>query len=484
MSLFVIVSQFFGLFLVFLIFPVYVLPFFEERFEARLPRQLPTEGRYVLIYRYGPAVTSLIEELQRHQQKVVVLEEDQAQARRLDSRGLEVVNAAIGEEDIAIGRVRQADAVVVNGPDPDNATFILMLREAGYRGPIYALAEHPLHRVPMMKSGATAVYTPAHVLAAALAAKASDRTRSRLSGVQQLGEQLGLAELRIHADSPLAGQTLAEARLRERIGAAVIGQWVEGEFQPVTGPATRLMTSAILVAIGSPASLERLATLAHPLPASGPVVIAGFGDVGQKVVELLSDDGVFTTVIDLEMRPGVDVVGSVLDQSVLETAGVRRASAVVLALNNDSTSLFAAAMVRDYNPEVPVIASVKHASSVDRLYRVGADFAISLGDVSGRILAFHILGEEYLSIEPGVKLVRLPAGLLAGQHPLRAEQPIQAGCQVVAIGRGDSVVVDFPREFRIEPGDEVYIVGTPERVDRLGQQLRGGTEPAAGPVVA
>ena len=41
MVVFVMLTQIAGLFLVFLIFPVYVLPFFEERFEARLARALP-----------------------------------------------------------------------------------------------------------------------------------------------------------------------------------------------------------------------------------------------------------------------------------------------------------------------------------------------------------------------------------------------------------------------------------------------------------
>ena len=65
MVAYVILVQFSGIFLVFLIFPVYVLPFFEERFEARIPRVLPDMDGKVLIYRYGAAVTSLIEELHR-----------------------------------------------------------------------------------------------------------------------------------------------------------------------------------------------------------------------------------------------------------------------------------------------------------------------------------------------------------------------------------------------------------------------------------
>lgn len=465
MSAFVIVSQFLGLFLVFLIFPVYVLPFFEERFEARLPRVLPASGEYVLIYHYGPAVSFLIEELRRYGRPVVVLEEDEAAARRLHARGIPVVSASLTEDDIEVDRIRQAAAIVANGDDPDNATLILIARERGYDGDLYAMAQEPLHRPPMLKAGATAVYTPSHVLAAALAAKASDRISPRISGVQQFGNQLALAEMRIHTESPLAGQTLAAARLRERFGATVIGMWVDGQFSPEIRSETRLVPRAIIAAVGSPGALERLDKLVKPLARSGTIVVAGYGEVGAKVVELLHDAGEHTTVIDLQPCEGVDVAGSALNRPTLEAAGVGEARAVVIALSNDSEALFAAAVVRDYAPDVPLIARVNQSQNVERLYRVGTDFALSLGQVAGRILAYHILGEDFLSVEPRVTLQKVDASGLVGQHPLRAGVRQRSGCQIVAVGRGSDIVVEFPDEFTIADKDAIYLCGAPEALD-------------------
>ena len=59
----VVLVQFLGVFLVFLIFPIYLIPFLEERFETRLPGDCADARNHVLIYRNGPAVASLIEEL-------------------------------------------------------------------------------------------------------------------------------------------------------------------------------------------------------------------------------------------------------------------------------------------------------------------------------------------------------------------------------------------------------------------------------------
>lgn len=75
-ALFVILGQFIGQFVVFLVFPVFVLPYFEERFEMRLQHTLPLMRGKVLFYRYGPAIESLLDEFKRTNSPFVVFEED------------------------------------------------------------------------------------------------------------------------------------------------------------------------------------------------------------------------------------------------------------------------------------------------------------------------------------------------------------------------------------------------------------------------
>ena len=197
MVLLVIAGQFLGIFLVFLVFPIYVLPFFEERFEGRLPAALPVMSgkKCVLVYRYGPTVAMLIDDLARFGRRVIVLEEDRETARRLQERGVEVVHASLGDEYFDLGPMLGAEAIVANGEDHDNAALVLFARELGFKGSIFALVDEPLHRHPLQTSGATAVYTPRHVLAAALAAKASRRIQRRVSGLQPPAMEM-LSQLR------------------------------------------------------------------------------------------------------------------------------------------------------------------------------------------------------------------------------------------------------------------------------------------------
>ena len=74
MVVFVVVLQFIGVFLVFLIFPLYLIPFLEERFEVRLPKEVPPLDGHVVIYGYGAAVETLLSELARAGLETVVVE--------------------------------------------------------------------------------------------------------------------------------------------------------------------------------------------------------------------------------------------------------------------------------------------------------------------------------------------------------------------------------------------------------------------------
>lgn len=472
MAIFVIAVQFTGLFLVFLIFPVYVLPYFEERFEARLPRSLPPMDGRLLFHRYGRAVDSLIEELRRLGTPFVILEQDPDLGRRLHDRGYPVVVGNLEEDAGMLRGIDRASALVTDADDHAGSTFIMMAREQGFTGPIYAFAENPLHRSPMLKIGATAVYTPSHVLAGALAARASPRISPPAEGLDALDEHLGVAEYRVHAESPLAGRTLGELHLRERLGVNLIGQWHSGAFVPARGPDIRIAPGAILLVIGARENLPRVEELAAPLRALGPIVVAGYGTVGRKVVQMLRDAGETTIVIDEQAQPDVDVVGNVLERATLEQAQVRAASALVLALSNDSAGVLAVAVIRDYAPQIRLIARVNRAASVVRLYQAGADFVLSTGQVAGQLLAHQLLGQSAPALEQRLRCVRLTPGRLVGGHPWKSGVRERSGAVVVAVERAGKAMLDLAAEFRVRPDDVVVVCGTLTSLDLYQREFK------------
>jgi Trk K+ transport system NAD-binding subunit len=479
MALFVIVSPFLGQFMAFLIFPLFVLPYFEEQFEVRLQHVLPPMDGKVLFYRYDPAIESVLEEFRRTKSPFVIFEEDMALARNLRDRHYNVVFGKLAEDPSVLARVRKARAVVTNAGDHANATCALIAREHGFTGPLYALADDPLYRPPMLQIGATDVFTPAHVLGAALASRASRRISPPAEGMHLLGTKAGMAEFRIRAGSPLAGKRIGDLRGRELHGVSVIGQWIGGIFTTTKSPATRVEPGAILVAVGTHAKLEEVERMAMPIRRTGPIVLAGYGAVGRKVVEMLLDAGETCVVIDREAAPGVDVVGNVLEHATLNLARVREASAVILALSDDSESVFATAVVRDYAPEVPLIVRVIRAPNTARIYRSGADFAISVGQVAGQILAYHLLGEQVIAVENRIKFSRLSAGTLAGENPWRNEALERTGAKIVAVERGQDVLVEFDDDFSLRADDALFVCGTINSLERYQREFQSTAAPAS-----
>ena len=474
-ALFVIVGQFLGQFLVFLIFPIFVLPYFEEQFEVRLPHLLPPMAGKVLFYRFGPAIESLLEEFKRTNSPFVIFEEDMDVARNLRDRGYDVVFGKLAADPAVLARVKQARAVVTNAGDHANATCTLIVREHGFTGPLYALADEPQYRPPMVQIGATDVFTPSHVLGAALASRASARISPPAEGMNLLGSMVGLAELRIRAGSPLADQRLGDLRLRETQGVSVIGQWLGGVFTTTKGPETRVEAGAILVVVGTPDNLEKIGRMAMPIRRTGPIVLAGFGAVGRKVIQMLQDAGESCVVIDRVAANGVDVVGNVLEQATLEQAGVKEASAVILALNDDSESVFATAVVRDFAPEVPLIVRVIRTPNTARIYRSGADFAISVGQVAGQILAYHLLDEQVIPVENRIKFSRLSAGTLVGAHPWHCEALERTGAKIVAVERGAEVRVEFDSDFVLHADDALFVCGSLDSLERYQREFHAST---------
>ena len=473
MIAYAIVAQFAGVTMIFLVFPVFVIPFLEERFESRLPAALPDLANTVVIFHHGPAITVLLADLEEAGVPFLLVEEDEPLARRLKEQGVPVVLGDLENDAPDLAKLRGARALVANRHDEDNAAIALSARYHGFTGPVIAMVENPVRRSAMLRAGATTAFTPSHVLAAAISARASDRLSPRLSGVRHLGAHLEVAELRIHASSALAGRTIRDAQVRSRTGATIVGLWIGGRFVAQPDLGTPLDVGTILVAVGSRQGILKLGALAPRVHREGPILVLGNSAVGEKTAEILRLAHDDVVVVDHVAAAGVDVVGDPLDPEVIDAAGAGGARAVVLALESDSATLFAAAVVRSLAPDVLILAAAQRVENVARIHRAGADFALSLGQVAGQLLTFHLLGRQSVSLEAEIKLLATSPGPLAGQSLNTRGIRERTGCSVAAVERGDEVRVEFDGNFTLERDDIVYICGTTDTIARYFKEFPG-----------
>ena len=255
------------------------------------------------------------------------------------------------------------------------------------------------------------------------------------------------------AASPLAGRTLRDAALP----AVVVGLWRRSQLVTRCAPDAVLEPGVVLELVGTADALDESATRlgAKLLHGEGPFLVAGFGEVGRKVHELLCDVGEVVRVIERNSGPNVDVTGDVLDSSVLQRAELANARALILALDSDDSTLFATVIARDLAPDVPIIARVNHARNLDNIHRAGADYALSIADVSGQMLSARLLGRHARVREEHRRVVHVDGATIAGRTP--SELASAEGRTVLALQRGADVISRVDPDLRIDSVDGVWI---------------------------
>ena len=179
---------------------------------------------------------------------------------------------------------------------------------------------------------------------------------------------------------------------------------------------------------------------------------------------MLTDTEARLTIIDAKDRPEVDVVGDARNPDVYEEANVGTADAIIIDLDDDTTTLFATLIAQDANPQAHIVARANEEENERKIYRAGADYVQSLAVISGCMMAATVLDqEEVLSFRTKIDVVRFPAGRLAGRTLVAEDVRARTGCTVVAAVRDGNVITSLnPETFVFEDDDQLVVVGTDE----------------------
>lgn len=475
MNLLMITMQFTGVILLFTTLPLFVVPWIEDRLRPSIPTTF--EGTdHIVVCSYTSRGEALREELESRDREYVFVESDRDVAETLLEDDIPVVHGdPESPETLANAGVGNADVVVADATDEINASIVLAAEEVDPDVRILSFVEDAELADYIELAGADEVFSPRHLLGTSLAEKVTTAVTTELGETVALGRDFEIVELSIQRGCPVCDTTLAESGIRERTGASIIGAWSRGEFHGSPEPETPLDEDTILLVAGSTPQLERLKQLTLSKErrlTNGTVVVAGFGEVGSTIVDRLSKDGVAATVVDRDNLPRVDVIGDVRDRSTLREAGVMDAGAVILALGDDTATVFATLVIRELDPTVQIVARANESENVGKIYRAGADYVLALETISGRMLASTILDEDVMSLDRQVEIVRTPAPALAGKTLQEADIRSKTGSTVIAVERNGSVITDLDPDFRIQHDDALVVAGTDAAVNRFTEFAR------------
>jgi Trk K+ transport system NAD-binding subunit len=469
MNVLVIAMDLTGVALIFLALPVVVFPLLDESLSRSAPTTIE-DTDHVVVCAYTPRGATLTEELDSRDVSYVVVEPDRDRADDLHEDGIRVVHGdPESSETLAGVDIGAARALVADASDETNASIALAAADTADTR-IITFAEDDTVADYHRYAGADEVFSPRRLVGESLADTVTTAISTELGDVIEIDEDFEIAELPVQAGSDLDGVRIADSAITERTGANVVGAWLRGEFVSPPDPGDRIDEHSILLVAGHGSQLEALKELTLSDIRSrrrGRVVIVGFGEVGTTVYEAVSREGIESVVIDREDGPAVDVAGDATEAATLREAGLDGANAVVLALPDDTLTVFATLVIRELAPDVEILARAEEPASSRKLYRAGADYVLALATVSGRMLASTILDEEVMSFDKQMEVVRMQCPGLGGQTLREADVRARTGCTVIAVERDGEVRTEIGPEFELRDDDDLVLVGTDGDVTRF-----------------
>lgn len=218
------------------------------------------------------------------------------------------------------------------------------------------------------------------------------------------------------------------------------------------------------------------------------IIVCGYGTKGRSAVDEMLGRGVDPSriaVIDSDPRAieraNADglaaVAGDSTTTAVLEQAGVRHASSVIVAPNRDDATVLTTLTIRELNPQATIASAVREEENTHLVRESGADSVISSSGAAGRLLglatqspsAVEVL-EDLLTVGAGLDIVeRSPR---PGELEARPES--SPGEIVVAVKRDGAMIrFDDPRAASLQEGDRVVCLSR-ETGERTQQRGSGG----------
>ena len=218
-------------------------------------------------------------------------------------------------------------------------------------------------------------------------------------------------------------------------------------------------------------------------------VIIGFGVKGRSAASMLLENGVPADqivvvandreAIDDAKRMGiVGVNGDGRRSDVLTEAATERAKQVIIATDEDDTSVLVTLTVRRLNPSANIVCAVREAANTDILRQSGADSVIPTAESAGNLMALTLISPEAGALMED--LLESRRGLEVVQRPITKEElglaphEIKGGKEIVlaVVRDGDIRKFNDDRVIRVlDKNDELVVIRESQARERddLGQ---------------
>lgn len=226
---------------------------------------------------------------------------------------------------------------------------------------------------------------------------------------------------------------------------------------------------------------------------SNHAIICGFGRVGRRVADELTNEGVPFIIVDIdpdrirsaEEHGYISMIGNAANENMLKQAGIVSARALVAAVSSDAENVFIVLTARSLSSKIQIIARANYEDSEPKLIRAGANLTIVPYTISGKRMVTmlmrpsvadfldevaHVGGMELLLEQIQISPDSPLAGKTIAETNIRNEQ----GVMVLASGNTEGIFNTQPGpQTVIESNGLLLVLGTREQLRDLMKYATG-----------
>ncbi|WP_420643293.1 potassium channel family protein [Candidatus Leptofilum sp.] len=232
--------------------------------KRRMTQTIDRMENHVIVCGYGRVGQSAIASLINSKRQVVIVERDAEKTAVLEEAGLIYLEGDATRDEVLLqaGINRAWGMLVCTGDDSRNLFIVLSARALNNNLYIVTRSVNADNERKMRRAGANRVVSPYQIGGQHMANIIIRPHVTDFFDVVTLdgGIELWVEELVIGENSPLIGQTVSDANIRQETGVSIIAMWREGR-STIPDAHTILQAQDELIVIGTREQLSRLEIL-------------------------------------------------------------------------------------------------------------------------------------------------------------------------------------------------------------------------------
>ena len=211
----------------------------------------------------------------------------------------------------------------------------------------------------------------------------------------------------------------------------------------------------------------------------GHYIVCGFGRMGRKAAEFLSESRRPFVVVDIKGERVQDAIemgylaveGDATDEETLKKAGIERAKGLAALLDSDHANLYVVLNAKSLNPSIFVVSTALTEKGGNLIRKAGADRVILPFEWAGMRIG-RFLVQPVVSEFLDVYQMRIEEIVLREDSPFVGKSLKELalsrtyGVYVIAILRGEEVIIPPDPDLPLRAGDVLLVIG---RTDSLGK---------------